>query len=111
MNLRQQSEAPTLECSSKWISLPVDKRFALIQALLEASAMHSQLLALTGVTEDGQVTLRFLAPVGPERRSTILLDFEDALKREIDEGLTVWLEPLGDRNSLRNLRGIEVKKG
>jgi hypothetical protein len=31
------------------------------------------------------------------------------LKAHIDDALTVWLEPLGDRNSLRNLRGIEVK--
>jgi hypothetical protein len=34
---------------------------------------------------------------------------EDYLKESIDAGLVVWLEPFGDRNSLRNLRGIEVK--
>jgi len=41
-------------------------------------------------------------------RGPFLLDLEDYL-REIDQALVVWLQPLGDRNSLRNLRGIEVK--
>ena len=27
----------------------------------------------------------------------------------IDAGLTVWLEPVGDRSKLRNLRGINFK--
>ena len=43
------------------------------------------------------------------KRGPLLLDFEVFLKEAIDPGLVVWLEPLGDRNSLRNLRGIEVK--
>ena len=27
----------------------------------------------------------------------------------IDNGITVWLEPVGDKSKLRNLRGIEIK--
>ena len=38
------------------------------------------------------------------------MDFEVHLLAYVDGALNVWLEPLGDRNSLRNLRGIEVKK-
>ena len=34
---------------------------------------------------------------------------EEDLKLNIDKGLTVWCEPLGDKNSLRNLRGIKIK--
>lgn len=48
-------------------------------------------------------------PVPADKRGTLLLDLEASLKESIDPGLVVWLEPLGDRSSLRNLRGIEVK--
>ena len=41
--------------------------------------------------------------------SPLPADLEAFLKESIDPGLVVWLEPLGDRSSLRNLRGIEVK--
>ena len=31
------------------------------------------------------------------------------MKADIDEGITLWLEPVGDKSKLRNLRGIELK--
>jgi hypothetical protein len=37
------------------------------------------------------------------------LDLEELFKKSVDQGITVWGEALGDKNSLRNLRGIEVK--
>ena len=54
--------------------------------------------------------MKFTEPHGPEIRGTKLLDLEELLKENVDLGITIWLEPLGDKNSLRNLRGIEVKK-
>jgi len=66
-------------------------------------------LDIAEVRDDGQVILRFTRPVDADRRGGLLLDLEDRLKSRIDQGLTVWLEPLGDRNSLRRLRGIEVR--
>lgn len=68
------------------------------------------LIELLHLKNDGQVIVNFRTPVGPELRGGILLDLEELLKTEFDQGITVWLEPLGDKNSLRNLRGIEVKK-
>lgn len=66
-------------------------------------------LNVVDAKEDGQIVVQFAIPVDTSKRGTILLDFEEWLKRRVDPALTVWLEPLGDRNSLRNLRGIEVK--
>ena len=40
-------------------------------------------------------------------RGILLLDLEDRIKKNIDKGLTVWLEPVGDKSKLRNLRGIK----
>ena len=39
----------------------------------------------------------------------LLLDFESELKIGVDQGLVVWCEPLGDKSTLRNLRGIEIR--
>ena len=47
--------------------------------------------------------------VPANERGTLLLDFEKILNENIDEGLNVWCEPIGDKSSLRNLRGIEIK--
>jgi hypothetical protein len=58
---------------------------------------------------DGQVIIRLMVPVPADKRGYLLLDLEAFLKESIDPGLVVWLEPFGDRSSLRNLRGIEVK--
>jgi hypothetical protein len=59
---------------------------------------------------DGQLVLRLNESLGASKRGTLLLDFEEELKKCVDQGLTVWLEPIGDKSSLRKLRGIEVKK-
>ena len=42
-------------------------------------------------------------------RGIILLDLEEQLKKNIDQGLTVWLEPIGDKSKLRNLRGVKFQ--
>ena len=40
----------------------------------------------------------------------LLLDLEERLKKNIDKGLTVWFEPIGDKSKLRNLRGIKIQQ-
>jgi len=42
-------------------------------------------------------------------RADTLLDLEAKLKVVLDEGLTVWIQPQSDKNTLRKLRGVEVK--
>lgn len=96
-----------------WVNDSDEGRLACIkQSLFKSSqeATFKDKVDIIDAKKDGQVIVKFLEPFGPEIRGTILLDLEEYLKGMVDPGLTVWLEPLGDRNSLRNLRGIEVKK-
>ena len=53
------------------------------------------------------VYVNFLSKTPPKERGSLLLDLEDELF-EIDKSIRVWHIPLGDKNSLRNLRGITV---
>ena len=41
-----------------------------------------------------------------KQKRTVTLDLEEILKANIDKGLTVWFEPVGDKSKLRKLRGI-----
>lgn len=60
--------------------------------------------------EGMDITLGFTEPVPASERGTLLMDAEDILREATGLPLIIWHEPLGDRNSLRNLRGIEVKR-
>ena len=93
-----------------WSKMRYEERLGVIRRAVAAqSSGVCANLVVTSTKEDGQVIFSFKEPVGVTIRGSILLDLEEYLKATIDPGLTVWLEPLGDRNSLRNLRGIEVK--
>ncbi len=104
------ANVPTPTPGVEWIQMSADNRVGLVKNTLATSSVPgNSLLVLLAAHQDGHVVFQFTEPVGPERRGTILLDVEELLKKAIDPGLFVSLEPLGDRNSLRNLRGIEVK--
>lgn len=93
-----------------WRQLSDKKRLELVNStVLTRMPSLNNILVIDATKQDGQVIAEFLEPVPASRRGTLLLDLESMLKESIDPGLTVWLEPLGDRSSLRNLRGIEVK--
>lgn len=93
-----------------WRQLSDGERVALVRNAVAAEiAPLSNMLFIAEAKPDGQVIVSLLESVPADRRGALLLDLEELLKQAIDPGLAVWLEPLGDRNSLRNLRGIEVK--
>ena len=62
----------------------------------------------TDYDEEGlfNVYVNFLKKIPPSKRGTILLNLEDELCRFNDK-IRIWHIPLGDKNSLRNLRGIK----
>ena len=54
--------------------------------------------------------LKIVQNIPVDKRGLLLIDLEKHLKTNIDEGLTLWCEPVGDKSKLRNLRGIKFKK-
>jgi len=93
-----------------WCQLSDNERLVLVNNTVTARmATLNKTLVAVEAKLDGQVIIRLLEPVPADKRGTLLLDLEAFLKESIDPGLVVWLEPFGDRSSLRNLRGIEVK--
>lgn len=73
-----------------------------------AHSTFEKILEVIDVKSTGEVIVRLTSPMTASERGTALLNFESKLKSTLDEGLCVWVEPLGDKNSLRRLRGIQV---
>ena len=61
------------------------------------------------IDNDGKIILKINESISASIRGMLLLDLEEKLKKNIDQTLTIWLEPLGDKSKLRNLRGIKMK--
>ncbi len=101
-------DSPTV--SASWVASTLPERLSLLSNAVGKLASFASGIDIADARSDGQVIVKFTEPVGPEVRGTRLLDLEEILKVNVDPGITIWLEPLGDKNSLRNLRGIEVKK-
>lgn len=96
--------------SPAWQQLSnTERRARVMGALQGGSAVLNSVVVIVAAKADGQIIVNLTEPLSASKRGQLLLDLEEFLKKAIDPGLAVWLEPLGDRNSLRNLRGIEVK--
>lgn len=106
----RDAQADTPLPGSEWRRLSdVERRTRVIDALRTGAAALNGAVVIAAAKEDGQIIVNLKEPLSAGKRGPLLLDLEAFLKKAIDPGLAVWLEPLGDRNSLRNLRGIEVK--
>lgn len=101
---------PTPSVSKRWVEQEEALRRQEVEAALaESDANFLKDFKILVCKQDGQVIVAIEAVMASSVRGMRLLDLEEVLKNKIDVGITVWAEPLGDKNSLRNLRGIEIK--
>ena len=95
--------------SGIWSSEKNEKeRVSEIETKLYASLKNNN-FEVFNAYEDGQVVLKTTKSIPAKERGVELLEIEEMLKKSIDDGITVWLEPVGDKSKLRNLRGITIK--
>jgi len=102
------ADSETLAVGDHWRSFSNEHRLALLRQVLLSDERFSA-VSISRAFADGTVYVNLEKPLSPKERGTVLLDFEAALKERVDIGLTVWCEPLGDKSTLRNLRGIEIR--
>ena len=93
-----------------WLSLSEDERLKKISFVIAKSGFSASVEA-TSALNSGFVYLKLLQNMNPGERGSFLLDLEGILKKEVNQGVSVWCDPLGDRNSLRKLRGVQIGKG
>ncbi len=95
--------------SKAWLALSPLQRGAAIRKCMDSDVRYAEALTFVDGRSDGQVILNLHAGIEVSTRCDLLLDFEELLKESVDPAITVWLEPIGDKSTLRRLRGIEVK--
>ena len=100
--------AKTPSTSEFWKNLPDDKRAELINKELKKDKNLSE-LEVFKTPDNGQIVFKVQKSIPSNKRGLLLLDLEDQLKANVDKGLTVWFEPVGDKSKLRNLRGIKFQ--
>ncbi len=106
MSMKSIAEADTPLPSAQWVALSDLDRLEIIK---QNSSRYSDMLQPIEARVNGQVIVTLLNELVPGERGTLLLDYEYDLKNQVDPAINVWLEPIGDKNTLRKLRGIEVK--
>jgi len=106
-NLREKSEALTPETGQSWKDLSKKQRLNLLSEL--TSEIYSNQFKFIEARDDGHVYLSLINDIPINDRSAYLLDLELYLKKNLDQGITIWVIPAADKSSLRKLRGIEVK--
>ena len=86
------------------------ERLNVVKSSLSGSRIeHICQLEPIATRSDGQVTFRIVGELKAGVRGGVLLDTEAWLKKTVDQGITVWVEPMGDRSSLRKLRGVRIE--
>ena len=100
------SNQETPKPGEKWKNLSEDSRIEMIAKELKKNELYSG-FEVVEAPDNGQIVLKIERALPANERGILLLKLEEKLKSALDKGISVWLEPVGDKSKLRNLRGIK----
>ena len=106
MKLDANAETPVTQTT--WKLMPDIERIKLLNKQMGQKQDYMS-ISINKTTNSGQVLVSLDGKISARERGIYLLDFERYLKDNVDQGINVWCETIGDKNSLRNLRGIQIK--
>lgn len=101
------SRSKTPQTSQNWIKKPEQERIKIISKELQKNFLYKDFEVIKA-PENGQVVLKIEQIIPANERGLFLLELEEKLKLAIDQGITIWCEPVGDKSKLRKLRGIKI---
>ncbi len=101
------SNVPSPVPSDDWVSLTIGERIDLINKSIQNFSLNAD-IDVVEANKGGQVSVIINDTLSADERGPLLLGIEEFLKLNVDNGITVWHAPIGDKSSLRKLRGIEV---
>ena len=101
------SESKTPTSSEDWKKKSEKDRIEKISNFLKSNVLYKDFLVIKAL-DNGQVIIRIDHLIAANKRGVLLLDLESILKKTIDQGITIWCEPVGDKSKLRQLRGVSI---
>ena len=100
------SNVKTPVTSQEWRKKSEESRINIISEELKKNSLYKDFEVIKAA-DDGQIILKIEHIIPANQRGLLLLELEEKLKL-IDEGITIWCEPVGDKSKLRKLRGVEI---
>ena len=100
------SKVKTPATSQEWRKKSEESRINIISEELKKNSLYKDFEVIKAA-DDGQIILKIERIIPANQRGLLLLELEEKLKL-IDEGITIWCEPVGDKSKLRKLRGVEI---
>lgn len=101
-------DAETDQSSPSWQLLGRENQLSKIRASVDSHPQFGQAVEVVDVGVGSQVVVVLKGSFSASRRGTLLLDLEAFLKQSLDKGISIWCQPIGDKSSLRKLRGITI---
>ena len=92
--------------SKDWVVKSEKDRIEMILKELKKNILYKD-FEVVKAPDNGQILLRIEKIIPANVRGLLLLELEEKLKL-IDNGITLWCEPVGDKSKLRKLRGVEI---
>jgi hypothetical protein len=100
-------ETPSV--STEWKLKSEKEKIDLVASFLTKNSIYVN-FRVVKAQDNGHVILSTEENIPASERGVLLIDLEEILKKKIDKGISIWLEPVGDKSKLRNLRGINFNK-
>ena len=104
---KNYSKDVTPKPGKTWVELPETHRIKLLNTELQKNSLYKDYDVIKA-PENGQIEIKINKIIPANERAIKLLDLEDLLKSKIDNGITVWCDPVGDKSKLRKLRGVNI---
>ena len=101
------SKSMTPITGKAWIEKSEKDRINTICRELQKNDLYKNFKVIKA-PDNGQIVLKIDELISANKRGLLLLELEEKLKFNIDKGITVWCEPVGDKSALRKLRGVEI---
>ncbi len=105
--IENYSTQTTPTTTKDWTDRSVEERIKLISNELKKNKLYENFEPIKA-PDNGQVVIRVEKIIPANERGLLLLELEQKLKSNIDVGITIWCEPVGDKSKLRKLRGIQI---
>ena len=104
----EDASTETIKPSNNWKNKTRDQRISIVSPQLKKFAGAEDFVVVEA-DESGQIIIAIENGLPANKRGLYLLELEQYLKNNIDKGLHLWCEPVGDKSRLRNLRGVTIK--
>jgi len=101
------SNSVTPTTSQNWKQKSEKNRIDSILKELKKNALYKNFDVIKA-PENGQIVLKIEQTIPANKRGLLLLELEEMLKSVLDQGITVWCEPVGDKSKLRKMRGVKI---